>query len=847
MRMRSALLFSLCCLWLAPVHAADFEPDPCSVQRHGQGYRYPQAGWIVLHIEGEPYDRGVQHGRLLATEIAGNLQCCAASQCSKAPTEGWKQTRTLVNALFLRRFDREYLEEMKGIADGARAAGAQFDGRAIDLIDIAALNASEEVDTLDSALEALPTGLEGVRFGKAVANETPRPKPARCSAFAAVGPATRDGKILIGHITMSDLYSANYTNVWLDIKPAKGRRVLMQTFAGGIQSGMDYYLNDAGLVVCETTIDQTRFDVKGMTLASRVRKAVQYAENIDRAVEILREDNNGLYTNEWLLADIKTNEIAMFELGTRQSRLWRSGKHEWFGGTEGFYWGCNNTKDLAVRLETVASLKGRPAQMVFRPSDRDKMWLKLYDQHKGKFDADFAKLAFATPPLVAYHAVDAKFTTTELARQLKSWALYGPPLGRTWAPTKAESDKYPEIKPLVANPWTVLNGKAPAPAVPDAKTAVDLGGLGDHSSLPETGGDDDDETTPAKNHAWHGTILPKTDADLWLAIAFAKYERVATRENALRKKGSNGKLSATEREKLALALFAFRADYELGARAAGDVALTKLRSDLRSDNWYRIASGKGALLLHALREKIEPEKFDEMMDRFGKEHAGMPVSTATFCEFVEKAAGQPLTDFFHAWLDQIGLPPIALPPAVRGKNQLQEMNSGPFGITTFYAELDQTLIVYGAGEESPANREAADALQQAIRARHANVTVPIKSDGEVTAADLKKNHLLLIGRPDSNRLVERFRAALPISFGSRSFVVRGDTYAHAGSAVIAAAANPENPRYSMVAIAGLEANSTWTAAPKLPRLPIAEVVVLPNGGSAKPLVVKSGATKVENK
>ena len=43
---------------------ADFVPDPASVQRHGPGYRYPQAGWIVLHIEGEPYDRGVQHGHL---------------------------------------------------------------------------------------------------------------------------------------------------------------------------------------------------------------------------------------------------------------------------------------------------------------------------------------------------------------------------------------------------------------------------------------------------------------------------------------------------------------------------------------------------------------------------------------------------------------------------------------------------------------------------------------------------------------------------------------------------------------------------------------------------------------
>src|SRR5712692_11947754 len=103
---------------------SDFQPDPKSVQRHGPAYRYPQAGWIVLHIEGEPYERGYQHGRLLAPEIAAFLRCFATMQSPKAPTEGWKNTRSLVNALFVRRYEKEYLEEMRGIADGATAADA---------------------------------------------------------------------------------------------------------------------------------------------------------------------------------------------------------------------------------------------------------------------------------------------------------------------------------------------------------------------------------------------------------------------------------------------------------------------------------------------------------------------------------------------------------------------------------------------------------------------------------------------------------------------------------------------------------------------------------------------------
>src|SRR3954463_13182356 len=95
-----------------PTFAADFQPDPRTVQRYGPAYRYPQAGWIVLHIEGEPYERGVQHGRLLAPEIPAQVLGLAEPQSPKAPPDGWKATRPLTNSLFPRRYDKEYLEEM---------------------------------------------------------------------------------------------------------------------------------------------------------------------------------------------------------------------------------------------------------------------------------------------------------------------------------------------------------------------------------------------------------------------------------------------------------------------------------------------------------------------------------------------------------------------------------------------------------------------------------------------------------------------------------------------------------------------------------------------------------------
>src|SRR5262249_4836052 len=216
-----------------------------------------------LHIEGEPYERGVQHGRLMAPEIAAHVRCFATVRSPRSPSDGWRLTRELVNALFLRRYEKEYLEEMKGIADGASAAGARFDNRPPDLLDIVGLNAWSEVGTLDPALNATPTGLEAIRFPEEKARPRPPRQEMHCSAFAATGPATRDGKIVFGHITMFSLYPSNFYNVWLDVKPTRGHRVVMQSFPGGIHSGMDYYINDAGLMIAETTIGQTKFDAKG--------------------------------------------------------------------------------------------------------------------------------------------------------------------------------------------------------------------------------------------------------------------------------------------------------------------------------------------------------------------------------------------------------------------------------------------------------------------------------------------------------------------------------------------------------------------------------------------------------
>lgn len=812
--MRTLLIAILLPLTLV---ASDYSPDPLAVRRHGPAYRYPQAGWIVLHIEGKPYDRGVQHGTLMATEIAAYVRCFAAEQGPKDPSAAWANARRLTKALFLRKFDAEYLEEMQGIADGAAEAGAKFDGRPIDLTDIVALNSWAELDTLDGGLDALPTGLEGRKLPTPKAKEMPSAKAEHCSAFAAVGPATADGKIVFGHITMFGLYPARFYNVWLDVKPEKGERVLMQSFPGGIQSGMDYYLNSAGLIVCETTIEQTRFNVDGIPLTNRIRKALQYGKSIDDVVKFLTDGNNGLYSNEWLLADTKTNEIAMFELGTKSTKLWRSSKDEWFGGTPGFYWGCNNTKDLQVRLETISDPRERPRSTAWIPSARDKKWLEFYAANRGKIDAEAGKLAFSTPPVCASSSLDAKVTTTAMAKDLKTHAIFGPPIGGTWQPTEHQREEFPEIVPLVPNDWTVLHPNTPTKT--HSAKAVDLPAKAQNFM---SFNDRQPPGVPNTKPAWHGTLLPKSDADLWLTEGFAAYEKIVAMEQALRAEHDDGKLSEEDHDRLAIEINLDRIRI-LPATSAEPEARAKGARTERSQ-LVRSETGRGVLRLREVRRAFGDERFLELVDEFGLAHAGKEVTGEQFMAFVDQHKGKTESIDWHI-------------------DRTPEATQGPkFTIKSWSEEQERTVIIYGTTADVKANRETAELMQRTIAKRGTNVVVRILPDtaAETILDKLAGKHILLIGGPATNRLADAWRESFPVKFGPGSFELRKDVYAHPGSAIVAAGASPLDHVNSVVVIAGLSAESTRFAMNFVLEggLRPGNVLLLPNLAKGRSLVVK---------
>jgi hypothetical protein len=644
--------------WFAGVNideasSQDAWPAKEAVETFGPAYRYPKGGWIYLHIEGKPYDRGYQHGYLMAGEISEYLARCSYLLGGRTDEETWDTFRTSANALFLRGFDREILEEMRGIVDGANAHGAKFLNRKLDLIDLVVANTAVEMGKLRAAVLMTPTGLEGLHFSPPGYSRPARDAATdHCSAFAAAGPATRDGKMVIGHVTWWSQTLGEMTNVMLDIQPSGGHRLLMQSYPGGIESGTDWYQNDAGVVLTETTIRQTPFNRNGTPVAFRARRAIQYGGNIDEVIHELGTRNNGLYTNEWIIGDAKTNEIAMYELGTNHTRLWRSSKNEWFGGTVGFYWGDNNAKDLTINLEYEPDPQGPPAYVPYVPMVRDLAWQKLYHEYKGKIDEQFGFLAFRTAPLVAHSTIDAKIVTAGMANNMMVWAEMGRP-NQTVAPAPAVNPG--PVQGLYPDGYHLFTAKA--------SNAL-LREVADNekqrlAKKPEETKPAESKKVSYEDRLWKGWVLPASDADTWFVAGSADYYRL---------------LDAKDPEAaIAAEIIRYR-----GLKLAPETPL----------NRFRLEQARGALFLDALRRKMGDDAFLKLMKDY---FAANTTKTVTAQSFLDRAG----TTYSFT---EPGEGPAYLPGDINER-------------------LATAVIVYGTVDNIATNRYAAEQLQKMYRDR----------------------------------------------------------------------------------------------------------------------------------
>lgn len=443
--------------------------EPKADGRMKGAFRNPaENGWTYVHLEGSPSEIGYQHGSLLAAEIA-DAQKVVALELQHDTKKDWAFFRDAARTVLWPHIEREYREELQGIADGASSNGAKF-----DVWDIVAINAAEEwsyyIKFYDSA--------HGIKSPPTVT------APDHCSAFVATGAYTKDGRIVMGHNNWTGYLDGARWTIIFDLAPAKGHRMLMDGFPGLIHSADDFGVNSAGMMITETTISNfSGWDSNGIPEFVRGRKAMQYAASIDDFAAIMREGNNGGYANDWLIADRKTNEIASLELGLKNVTLERS--------TDGYFVGSNipiNPKLASEETDFPVTDRGTGQ------CTRHVRWEQLMRENKGKIDVaagqrflgdhmdtftgknqasertlcghlEFSKRGMGAwqPPFAPAGTVQNKVTDAAMAERMSFTAFAGHACGISYK-AQAHLKEHPEfdwqkglLRDLDAREWTTFS------------------------------------------------------------------------------------------------------------------------------------------------------------------------------------------------------------------------------------------------------------------------------------------------------------------------------------------------------------------------------------------------------
>ncbi len=830
---------------------------PETVRWFGKAYRYDDRGWIFVHIEGEPFERGFQYGYLLPSEIVSYIKKLGVRQNEADPVAGWNTLRFETDSIFLREYDEEYLLEMKGIAAGAAKAGARYEGRALDLLDIVTLNSVVDIGQLHRALSVTPHSLTGQGFLAAEEELLVELEEHKCSAMVATGPATADGEIVFGQIFMWAGYTGVHWNVLCDLVPSSGHRLIYHTFPGGIHSGADFYINDAGIVIGETTVSQTPYEPDSTPQSNRIRKAAQYADSIDEVVEILEDGNNGMYTNDWPIADVKTGEAAIFLLGTHKSKLWRTGEDMSPFGTPGFLWANNNNRDPEVRKEYVAQPNDRPYDLIFSPWNRDVAFNAFYREHKGTIDSIAAVNLWATSPVNRAHACDGKITTSEMARQLVFLAHYGKVTLREKFPAPGNRIM-PDLPEAI--PHLSLGYSTPSPIFVNEK----LQGLPEservaapRDTVSEKGGKEDDGEdsydfgtratffTSDKRKLWRQTVYPRSARENWLVSGSAAYWRLLNGLDEEANKASRA---------LAGSLAELNTRYLYTVSREEDLAAVETSRSYEAFGPYQIPRIKGTFLLHQLRLALGNELFLDLMNEVHDRFARKEITNEEFIALTNKVSGRDLDAFIRQWIERKGLPDptpkVTVSPAgedaweltvevmqaapayhlfthvlIETAESLQirpleivgqrattfQLDEKPLRITlnalndipvprgryytfaNFIDDFHDTLIIYGSTRQIEANHTLALRWQETVANAYVEILPPLVKDAELSEEQARTHDLMVLGSPSDNSFLARIADRLPVTLGKNHFSWQGEEYASSDDGLFLALPNPYNP------------------------------------------------------
>ncbi len=465
--------------------------------KYEQGYRYNTQGWIYLHIEGDGYERGYQHGYLLSAEIVDHILRWSniihnspmfanvnidqeSDRYQQISNKWWNFCRERIDKIYWDRYPEEYQQEILGIVDGVNDKGGSVFDREVDYKDILGINQMFEYMT---RLTTMKKGFHPLRgFYNSIRNLVPTglpsknqfiniflkaPKAHHCNAFIASGDATTNGQMVASHGIRCGgwwypYYVAQRWNVIIDVVPSEGYRFTMSSTPGFIWSDNNYYQNEEGIIVMDTTAPQGFWRNKGYSMVIRTRLSAQYSSSLDEALYHLQNKNDGLWTAVYLVGDAETGEIARLDLALYNSKIWRQ--------KDGYYFSANNAMDLGVRFEANGlGIKGLIYKLIglnfyqyftlrYEHSERDAKLDELGEKYYGEIDVEVLKDKIMYEfPVCDFASTDVKLTDTDLMEENSLWVFFGNVGGMIWN-TSDQKANLKGVRDVPPQGWTLING-----------------------------------------------------------------------------------------------------------------------------------------------------------------------------------------------------------------------------------------------------------------------------------------------------------------------------------------------------------------------------------------------------
>ena len=319
------------------------------IKNQGKGFLEERQGIKVLHLSGAPYERGYQHGALLANEISDTLRkgiTGAAAVISEniggsvsAGLERMKTGKQEAEPYI----PPEFREELKGIADGMAAAGSS-----LSYDDIVLWNTMYDSWCLHHHPNPSNPATKTIRH----------PYPPACSSFSAWGEATHDGKLVFGK-NMDNLNLPGLLDgrILVINDPDHGFGHTFITHPGML--AIDGGVNENGIEMMTQYSPSVNETMRGCGIGIISRIILQNVHRIYDAINILTVYPRCTGIN-YHVADAKVNRAAIIEVSATEiavrnpeqdkNVLWTTNHYNCYPGWKG-YSGHNMVLSQVVPLQ----------------------------------------------------------------------------------------------------------------------------------------------------------------------------------------------------------------------------------------------------------------------------------------------------------------------------------------------------------------------------------------------------------------------------------------------------------------------------------------------------------------